>query len=46
MRVVGLVRVTALRSHVACSLQWCLLLDDSAANGVGLLLGLMVVANK
>ncbi len=46
MHVVGLVRVTALCSRVACCLQWCLRLDDSAAIVVGLWLGLIVVATR
>jgi hypothetical protein len=44
MHVVGLVGVTALRSHDACCLCWQSRLDDSAANVVGLLLELMMVA--
>ncbi len=43
MHVVELVGVTTLRSCVACHLQWCLHLDNSAANVVGLLLGLVMV---
>jgi hypothetical protein len=46
MCVVGLVGVLALRSHVAHRLQWHLHLDNSAANVVGLRLGLMVVATR
>jgi hypothetical protein len=46
MHVVGLVGVMALHSCVACPLQWCLRLDDSAANVVGLLLGSVVVVTR
>jgi hypothetical protein len=46
MRLFGLVGVTALRSHVSCRLRWRFHLDGSAANVVGLLLGLMMVATK
>jgi hypothetical protein len=46
MHVVGLVGVTVLCSRVACRLQWCLHLDDLAANVVGLGLGLMVVVTR
>jgi hypothetical protein len=44
MHVVGLVGVTALRSCDACCLRQCLRLDDSAANVVGSLLDLVMVA--
>jgi hypothetical protein len=44
MHVVGLIRVTALRSRDAHCLCWHLHLDDSAANVVGLLLDLVMVA--
>jgi hypothetical protein len=44
IRVVGLVGVMALRSCDACCLRWHLRLDDSAANVVGLLLDLVMVA--
>jgi hypothetical protein len=46
MHVVGLVGVTALHSPDACCLHLCLRLDDSAANVVGLLLGLVMVATQ
>jgi hypothetical protein len=46
MRVVGLVEVMALHSHDACCLRWRLHLDNSAANGVGLLLDLVMVAMR
>ncbi len=46
MHVVELVRLTALRRCVACCLQWRSSLDDSAANVVGLLQGLMVVVMR
>jgi hypothetical protein len=46
MRVVGLVGGTALRSHDACRLCWCLCLDNSTANKVGLLLDLVMVAPR
>jgi hypothetical protein len=44
MHVVELVGVTALRSRDACHLCLHLCLDDYAANVVGLLLGLAMVA--
>jgi hypothetical protein len=44
MHVVGLGRVTALRSCDAHRLCWCLHLDDSAVNVVGLLLDSVMVA--
>jgi hypothetical protein len=44
MRVAGLGGVTALRSHDARCLRWHLHLDDSAANVVGFLLDLVMVA--
>jgi hypothetical protein len=44
MCVVGLGGVTALCSCVACCLRWPLHLDNSAANVVGLLLDLVMVA--
>ena len=46
MCVVGLVGVTALRSCDACHLRWHLRLNDSAANVVGLLLDLVMVATQ
>ncbi len=46
MCVVGLVGVTALRSHVAWRLRWHSYLDNSAAKVVGLPLGLIVVAAR
>jgi hypothetical protein len=42
--VVGLIGVTALRSCDACHLRWHLRLSDPAANKVGLLLDLVIVA--
>ncbi len=44
MHVVGLIVVTALRSHEARCLRWCLRLDDYVANVEGLLLDLVMVA--
>jgi hypothetical protein len=44
MRVVGLIVVTALRSHEAHCLCWRSCLDDSAANVEGLLRDLVMVA--
>ncbi len=44
MCVVGLIAVTALRSHEARRLRWCLHLDGAAANVEGLLLDLVMVA--
>jgi hypothetical protein len=46
MPVVGLGGVTALRSRDAHCLCWRLHLDDSAANVVGLLLDLVMVATR
>jgi hypothetical protein len=46
MCVVGLVGVTALRSPDARCLRWQSCLDNSAANVVGLLLDLMMVAMR
>jgi hypothetical protein len=46
MRVVRLIVVTALRSHEAHCLRWCLHLDDSAANVEGLLLDPVTVAMR
>jgi hypothetical protein len=46
MRVVGLVGGTVLRSRDACCLCWCLCLDDSAINVVGLRLDLVMVATR
>ncbi len=46
MCVVGLVGGTALRSRDACCLCWCLHLDDSATDVVGLWLGLVMVASR
>jgi hypothetical protein len=46
MCVVGLVEVMALRSCDACCLRWCLCLANSAANVVGLLLDLVMVAMR
>ncbi len=46
MSVFGLVGAMALRSCVACCLRWHLRLDNLAANMVGLLLSLMVVATR
>jgi hypothetical protein len=44
MRVVGLFDGMALRSRDACCLHWCLHLDNSAINVVGLRLDSVVVA--
>ncbi len=46
MRVVGLVGGMALRSRDACCLRWCLCLDNSATNVVGLRLDLVMVASR
>ncbi len=46
MRVVGLGGVMALRSRAAHHLRWHLHLDNSAANVVGLLLDLVIVATR
>jgi hypothetical protein len=46
MPVVGLVGGMALRSCDAHCLRWCLHLDDSAINVVGLQLDLVVVAMR
>ena len=46
MHVVRLVGVMALHSHDDCCLCWCSRLDNSAANVVGLLLDLVMVATQ
>jgi hypothetical protein len=46
MHLVGLDGVTALRSCMAHRLRWCSCLNNSVANGVGLLLGLMAVVMR